>query len=76
MSRPNVRLTSNGDYSQWTIDLVLTCTMCLLAVAGWLSYMGFDKDALFIEALKVLVPLAIGGIGGFYYGRGHTITGK
>ena len=54
---------------------LLTFTMLLLGFAGWAAYLGFDKDALFIEALKIGGPLAIGGIGGYYYGRG-SLSGE
>jgi hypothetical protein len=57
------------DFSQKIITMVLTCTMVLLALAGWASYMGFDKDALFVETLKIGIPLAVGGAAGYFYAR-------
>lgn len=69
----NTRLTSNGDeFSQRSIDLILSCTMVLLGMAGWVSYLGYDKDALFVEAMKVLVPLGLGGVAGYLYARHAT----
>ena len=57
------------DFSQKIMTMVLTGTMVLLALAGWASYMGFDKDALFVETLRFGIPLAVGGAAGYAYAR-------
>lgn len=47
-------------------DAVLSVTMVVLLLAGWAAYAGLDKDALFIGAVKIVLPLAAGYFAGRY----------
>ena len=57
-------------YADRVTSIVITLTMLVLALSGWVAYLGFDMDALALEAVKTVGPFVLGGIVGYYaYGR-------
>ena len=50
------------------VDVTVTATMILLAVAGWAIYFHTDQSGV-AEALKVVAPFIAGAVGGYWFGR-------